>query len=266
MAAAHPIPVDLHELAARMLHDYDAHTPSTLFADGFRPTLDQARLLQDAVARMRLKRGEQVIGYKIGCKIGCVAPQNQRNNGLTHPVWGRLWSREHYQSGLHLPRRDFANVAIEGEFAVLLSRDIDPAHASLDVVARAVERIVPVIELHNLVFRGGDPKGPELIANNAIHAGVVQGQGALVTPQTVTTDLAIEFDGQIVDAWADISWPDDILQAVEWLVGSLLLSGERLHCGQWILTGAWGPPLPVSAVDHVRIRSSAFGDVEAWFQ
>ncbi|MGD9856916.1 MAG: 2-keto-4-pentenoate hydratase [Planctomycetaceae bacterium] len=254
---------DIDRLAERMLRDYDAHTPGTLFAEGFRPTLDKARLLQDAVARLRVARGEQVAGYK----IGCVCPHNQRNNGLTHPVWGRLWSTEQHTSGVRLIRTDFANVAIEGEFAVTLGRDIEPEDASLDAVARAVERIVPVIELHNLVFRGGDPKGPELIANNAIHSGVVRGTGELVpaAAQAICTDLSIQFDGDVVDAWTDIRWPDDILQAVGWLIENLGQSGDRLQRGQTILTGALGPPLPVADVDHVLVKSSRFGHVEARF-
>ncbi|MDA0677053.1 MAG: hypothetical protein O2788_03495 [Chloroflexi bacterium] len=32
-----------------------------------------------------------------------------------------------------------------------------------------------------------------------------------------------------------------------------------------ILTGALGPPLPLAEVEHVKITSSQFGEVEAWF-
>jgi 2-keto-4-pentenoate hydratase len=254
--------LDFDRLAARMLRDYDAHTPGTLFAEGVRLSLDEAQILQDTVARLRTARGERVVGYK----IGCVCQHNQQRNGLQHPVRGRLWSSEQHADGVTLSRADFAGVAIEGEFAVTLSRDIDAGDRSLETIAASVERIFPVIELHNVVFRGGDPQGPELIANNAIHSGVVRGNGCVKPAKPTMTNLAIRFDGDIVDQWEEIRWPDDVLQAVYWLTGSLAQSGLHLQRGQTILTGALGPPLPVAHVHHVEVLSSQFGSVEARFQ
>ena len=36
----------------------------------------------------------------------------------------------------------------------------------------SIESIFPLIEIHNLVFNGVEPHGAELLANNALHAGV----------------------------------------------------------------------------------------------
>ena len=35
-------------------------------------------------------------------------------------------------------------------------------------IIEAIASVHPVIEIHNFVFRGEHPKGPELLANNAI--------------------------------------------------------------------------------------------------
>ena len=43
----------------------------------------------------------------------------------------------------------------------------------------SIKSIHPVIEIHNFIFKGEPPKGHEYIANNAIHAGVIVGQGIL---------------------------------------------------------------------------------------
>jgi 2-keto-4-pentenoate hydratase len=80
------------------------------------------------------------------------------------------------------------------------------------------------------------------------------------------SDLTIRFDGDGVDRWDAIRWPDDILQAVRWLMDNLAQSGLHLQRGQTILTGALGPPLPVAHVDHVEVLSSQFGSVAARFQ
>ena len=82
----------LSALATQMLIDYDTHHPGTVFSDGLRLELDDAWRLQAAVVALREQRGETVVGYK----IGCVAEGNQRAMGLSHPVYGRLWSTEQH--------------------------------------------------------------------------------------------------------------------------------------------------------------------------
>ena len=82
---------DINAAAVRMLADYDAGKPGTIYAEGFRLDFSDAWRLQTAVTRLRERRGEQVIGYK----IGCVDPGNRERMGLPHPVWGRLWATEH---------------------------------------------------------------------------------------------------------------------------------------------------------------------------
>lgn len=251
----------LNTIAGQMLIDYDAKNPGTVFADGLRLEITDAWGLQSAVARLREQRGETVVGYK----IGCVCENNQRANGLLHPVWGRLWSTEQHSGGASLRKADFANVAIEAEFAVTLDRDIDPRKASVEAVADAVEYIYPVLELHNLVMRGGAPTGHELIANNGIHAGVVRGQGVAVSTELVTTDLALIFDGVTVDSWSTVQWPRDILSAVKWLTEQLDETGRRLVKGGLILTGAFGPPISLGDKTRVDATSSVFGNVSATF-
>ena len=106
------------------------------------------------------------------------------------------------------------------------------------------------VELHNLVLRGDGPTGPELIANNAIHAGVVRSPGIGPPPAGTVLDLALEFDGASVDAWSNRRWPDDALSALPWLVRELARHGHRLEVGQLVLVGGVGtapapaPPRP----------------------
>lgn len=251
----------LKTIAGQMLADYDEAEPGTVFADGLRLEVPDAWRLQAAVAHLREQRGESTVGYK----IGCTAAGNQEAAGLSHPVWGRLWSTEQHTDGAVLRKADFANLAIEAEFAVILNRAVDPARASADELVSAVEDIYPVIELHNLVFRGDAPTGTELIANNCIHAGVVRGAGVSGPGPSLTTDLTLRFDGELVDSWASLQWPVDILSSISWLADHRAESGHRLQRGEVILTGAFGPPIPLAAKTRVDVTSSGFGNVSATF-
>ena len=256
---------DIATLAERLLGDYDTHNPGTSFAEGLRLSIHDAYRVQRHVAHLREQRGERLIGYK----IGCVCAGNQQRHGLSHPVYGRLWSTEQHANNVALATSDFANVAIEGEFAVTLHHDVDPGGASIHAIAAAVEQVFTVIELHNLVLHS-DERGPELIANNAIHAGVVRSSGVRPPATAAATSLSVECDGRNVGQWSSRRWPDDVLQEVPWLVGELVREGLRLECGQTILTGAWGPPLPLTrreggSVGRVEVVSTIFGSVAASF-
>jgi 2-keto-4-pentenoate hydratase len=144
-------------------------------------------------------------------------------------------------------------------------RRLDPDKASPGELLPAISAVYPVIELHNLVLRSTSPRGHELIANNGILAGVVRGQGALDPGTPLTTDLALVFDGETADSWGSLTWPDDILAAIGWLAQKQAEAGRRLEPGDRILTGAFGPPIPLGDKTKVDVTSSAFGKVSATF-
>jgi 2-keto-4-pentenoate hydratase len=69
-----------------------------------------------------------------------------------------------------------------------------------------------------------------------------------------------------VDSWASLKWPDDILSAIGRLAEKQAEAGRRLEQGDMILTGAFGPPIPLEDKTRVDVTSSAFGNVSATFE
>ena len=160
---------ELELFAQKTLEDYDAKNPGTIFKDKFNISSTEAVYIQSEVSKLREKRGEEVIGYK----IGCVSKETQKKMGLSQPAYGRLWKKELYSDGVRLNKSDYTNPAMEAEFGIKLNRDLNPELISSDYIINSVEAIYPLIEIHNLIFYGDAPHGSELITNNAIHAGVV---------------------------------------------------------------------------------------------
>ncbi len=248
--------------AHKILDDYDAKTPSGIFKDKISISIEDALRIQLAVTNLREKRGEEVIGYK----IGCVSKDTQRKMGFTKPAWGRLWKNELYLDGVTLDKRKFANPAMEAEFGIVLNRDLTPELVNLDYILDSIETIHPIIEIHNLVFNGDPPFGAELLANNAIHAGVVMGKPTKANIKSEITDLKLIFDNEIIDTWSDKKWPHDMLSEVEWLVKEQDTIGNILKKGNLILTGAYGLPIPINDKKLIQITSSLFGNVSAVFK
>ena len=248
--------------AHKILDDYDAKTPSGIFKDKISISIEDALRIQLAVTNLREKRGEEVIGYK----IGCVSKDTQRKMGFTKPAWGRLWKNELYLDGTTLDKRNFANPAMEAEFGIVLNRDLTPELVNLDYILDSIETIHPIIEIHNLVFNGDPPFGAELLANNAIHAGVVMGKPTKANIKSEITDLKLIFDNEIIDTWSDKKWPHDMLSEVEWLVKEQDKIGNILKKGNLILTGAYDLPIPINDKKLIQVTSSLFGNVSALFQ
>ena len=252
---------EIEKFSNRILEDYDNKVPGLIFKEKKRITNENALLIQSNVAKLRQKRGEEIIGYK----IGCISKDTQKKMGFNQPASGYLWNTELQKSGATFDKKDFTNPAMEAEFGVILNRDINPKLSSFDYILDSIEGIYPVIEIHNLVFYGEEPFGPELLANNAIHAGVVLGAENKVPKNKIETDLKLIYDKKIIDAWTGKIWPFDMLSEVEWLIREQDKKNNFLRKGNLILTGAYGFPVPINEKKLIQVTSSAFGDVEATF-
>ena len=245
----------------KILEDYDNKNPGTIFKNKIKLSNEDALLVQSNVARLRKKRGEQIIGYK----IGCISRDTQKKMGFTQPASGYLWKSELHQSGIKLNKKDYTNPAMEAEFGVILNRDIKPELSSIDYILDSIEIIYPLIEIHNLIFYGQEPFGSELLANNAIHAGVVLGSGTKLPTNKIETDLKLIYDYEMIDTWVNKKWPLDMLSEVDWLIKEQAKTNNYLKKGDLILTGAYGFPVPINDKKLIEVTSSAFGDVKANF-
>ena len=245
----------------KILEDYDSKNPGTIFKDKIKINNNDALIIQSTVSKLREKRGEEIIGYK----IGCVLKETQKKMGFTQPAWGTLWKNELHANGVSLNKKDYSNPAMEAEFGIILNRDLKLENISYEYILESVDSIYPLIEIHNLVFHGDAPHGSELLANNAIHAGVILGPKNRLPKNNLITDLKLIYDEEIVDSWSNKKWPDDMLSEVIWLIKEQAKIKNILKKGNLILTGAYGFPVPINEKRIIEATTSSFGDVKAIF-
>ena len=261
--------VYIRVLAVRQLEDYDAHQPGTLFADGVTLGVCDACRLQAATAELRVARGDRIIGYKVGCTSTTIRQQL----GIDHSITGRLYDSESHSSSTKLSRHQFDHLAIEGELAVELSRPPVPEDFQNDrlnsvKLPECVSRIFPVIELHNYVVRGKVPTAGELIANNAIHAGFIRGDGILqeqFVVQEGSCSLQILVDDEIIADCKGAQLIQAIRSSLEWLLIHTKQNGEQLKAGQIVLTGSIPQLIPVQKNCRIKVETQPFGSVEVGF-
>jgi 2-keto-4-pentenoate hydratase len=248
---------DLQEVAERMLADYDARAPGERVGEPLDLSTAQAYAIQAEIARLRERRGEKVIGYKVGCTSRPI----QAQLGVNDPIFGRLFDTECQPSGAHLSSSRYANLAVEGEMAVRLSQDLAGASLSADECRDAIALMFPVIELHHYVLPGGWAPGPALIASNGMHAGFVSAEA-----ETLCSDLAsfanklsIRINELVVGAVEDAASLTCPIESLRWLAGRIAPFGLQLCKGQVILTGSPLRLFPVAPGDRIAVEAPPFG-------
>ena len=252
----------LESYAQKILNDYDLKNPSVLFKNNINISVSDAYKIQSITTNFRLERGEKIIGYK----IGSISKQTQKKYGFSHPAWGRLWKSELHTNGVELNKKDYSNPAMEAEFGITLNRDLEPNQINSEYLLDSIDTIHPIIEIHNKVFYGKEPYGTEHISNNAINAGVVCGTGVSKPNINEITDLKLIYDKEKIDVWTAKKWPHDMLSEIEWFVLEQAKRNNILKKGNLILTGAYGPPIPINDKKLIEVTSSLFGNVSAVFK
>lgn len=224
-------------LARRQLADYDARCPGTIFADPeFNPSVTDAYRLQIAAAGLRVGRGEAVAGYKIGCVSAAVRKQLN----VDHPVFGHVFDSEIRTSPAELRPDEFCQLGIEGELALEIAEDVTDLESLRRAPLNWVRMVFPVIELHNVVSRGPEPSAAELIANNAIHTGIVRA-GAVKPMIAESLPICVAINGA-EQGTAEV----DPLSTLHELACLLSDHGISLRKGDIVLAGS---PLPVYRID-----------------
>lgn len=245
--------LQLDRWARRQLSDYDRHQPGLMFQDQeLDLTLSDAYEIQRRVALLRQRRGEAVAGYK----IGCVSQPVRQQLGLDQPVFGFVFASEAHPSGCLLPWTSYDGLAIEGEFAIRLGVDVSGPDQLLRLQTSVIRSLFPVMELHNFVFRRPVQTAQELIANNAIHAGVVLPAAELVYREPgdlLHKPIRVLRNGEVLGEADSRALHDELMDRLGALAAHLSQSATLLRKGQMILTGSPLPLYRVSPGDWVEV-------------
>jgi 2-keto-4-pentenoate hydratase len=243
-------------MALRMLADYDARTAGELFSRPVDLTIPQSYELQNEIARLREERGEKIIGYKVGCTSKSIQDQL----GMREPIFGRIFDTGCFRSGVRLSHARYANLAVEGELALRLSKDLAGPSPTEKECLDAIAAVFPVIELHHYVLHEAQSPGPELIASNGMHAGfVLAEEPTLSGPSDLVNSLCIQINGVRVGAVEGSEILARARESLRWLAGRLAGIGLGLGQGQIILTGSPLPLFPVNVGDKIVVEATSLG-------
>ncbi len=215
-------------------------------------SIADAYAVQHLVAEMRVQRGEQVAGFKVGCTSEAIRSQF----GLNEPIWGRLFHPHVHEEGATVNWNNYVNCAIEPEMVLTIGIDLCEIGLADDQLIDAIEHVSAGIELHNFRFWFTPPTSQELICSGGIHAGLIVGE-TKISPRQLSFNhelFSVRKNGELIAQAPASEIMGGPIHSLRWLVDSLVNRGSYLKKGSLVIPG--------SPVELVRIDQDTELSVE----
>ncbi|MFY1593614.1 2-keto-4-pentenoate hydratase [Micromonospora sp. WMMD737] len=225
--------------------------------------IDTAYQVQQLQVRQWLDAGHR----RVGAKIGLTSRAVQESFGVFEPDFGVLLDDMAVPDGAEVDLDRLLQPRVEAEVAFVLGADLpDERITSADVI-RAVDHVLPAIEIVDSRVAGWDISIVDTVADNASSGLFVLG----TTPRRLADvdlrlcGMVLEQAGEPVSVGAGAACLGNPLHAVQWLAQTLARSGDPLRAGDVVLSGALGPMVPVTAGAAYEARISGLGSVRTCF-
>lgn len=229
-------------------------------------TVDEAYRVQAAWLEIRLARGEQVVGHKIGLTSRAM----QQAMSIDTPDSGFLTDAMVFPAGEPVTAADFCDLRLEVELAFVLADDLHGADLSVDDVLDATDHVTAAVEMIASRTPRTDPATGrtrtvvDTVADNAADAGIVVG-GLPVGPR----DLDLRWVGAIAcrnDIVEETGLAAGVLDhpanGIVWLARRYTEQGLSLRSGDVILSGSFTRPMEVAPGDEFRFDFGPLGTLD----
>ena len=225
--------------------------------------VEAAYAVQEANTKHYLANGRRLVGRKIGLTSIAV----QRQLGVDQPDYGMLFADMDVPEGIPVSLDQVIQPKVEAEIAIVVGRDLPHPDMTTAEMIRAVEYVVPAIEIVDSRVANWDIKIWDTIADNASSGLFVLG----AVPRKLdrldlrTCGMVMEVKGEPISVGAGIACLGGPITSSLWLARVMANAGRPLLEGDVILSGALGPMAGVSRGDVVEARINGLGTVRATF-
>lgn len=254
------------EAAARLVRAGLDHTPCDPIRDLLpEGTVDDAYAIQSLVSTMTASPNRR----RIGRKIGLTSPVVQAQMGVDEPDFGVLWSDMVFVDGQPIPDGLLLQPRIEAEVAFVLGADLDTDPVTAVDVMRAVDFVVPAIEVVDSRIRDWDISILDTVADNASSGIVVVGGSPRRLTDVVdlrSIEMTLRRGDEVISSGDGAACLGHPINALTWLANTMVRRGEPLLRGELILSGALGPLIPAERGGLYEATLEGLGSVRADFR
>lgn len=225
-------------------------------------TVDDAYEIQRLQSVRHIASGRTVKGRKVGLTSRAM----QRQLGVGSPDFGVLYDDMFFLEEEPIPFT-FLQPRIEPEIAFVLGRDLAGPGVTVADAARAVDFVLPALEIIDTRISDWAISIVDTIADNASSGAVVLGASP-----TRLEDVDLRLEGcnlfgnaVLVGTGAGGAVLGSPLTALVWLANTLSRHEVTLRAGEVVLPGAMTAAQPVRPGDRWSARFARLGSVSARF-
>ncbi len=232
-------------------------------------TIDDAYRVQAHWEKIRLQRGETLVGHKIGLTSRAM----QAAMNIDTPDSGFITDTMVFEAGAELEAARFTDGKLEVELAFVLGRDLEREDHTVDQVLAATDHVVPALELIAARSHRIDPETGrtrtviDTISDNAANAGIVIG-GHRVQPREVDlrwVAALLSRNGIVEETGVAAGVLEHPANGIVWLARRYAQQGLRLEAGQTILAGSFTRPVDIRPGDVFVADYNQLGRFEIAF-
>ncbi|MBQ0137911.1 MAG: fumarylacetoacetate hydrolase family protein [Kurthia sp.] len=246
-------PQQVSELAAYILQAQDEkYEIRKLTAEKYPDlTIDEAYLIQEQLMKMRLARGDAILGPKMG--LTSYAKLKQMH--VTDPIYGYIFKSMHVPEGSTIMLTNYIHPKVEPEIGFILKNELKGPNMTKEQVLEATEYVFPAIEIIDSRFENFDFTMPDVIADNTSASGAVMGttmrKATSLDLETIGVYLTI--NGKVKTIGAGAAVLGHPAEAIAALANMLAEKGEVVEAGQPILSGGLTAATTIAKGDHIAV-------------
>jgi 2-keto-4-pentenoate hydratase len=223
--------------------------------------LDLAYRIQQRQVAAWAARGDVVKGHKVGLASRAM----QQQMGVSQPDFGHLTASMFHAEHEPIPAGRFLQPRIEPEVAFVLGGPLAGPGVTVADAARAVDLVLPALEIVDSRIADWRIGIFDTIADNASSGGVVLGSRPvrLADVDLRLAGCTLHVNGELVATGAGGAVLGSPLSALVWLANTVGPLGVTLEPGHVVLPGSMTRAFPVAPGDTITTRIAGVGDVTA---
>ncbi|GAA2778561.1 2-keto-4-pentenoate hydratase [Crossiella cryophila] len=246
--------------AEELLRREDTRTDGPPLTDSWPELdLDTAYRIQDETLRLRLARGETLIGVK----LGLTSRAKQQRMNVDSPLVAWLTDAMILPAGAPVPRERLIHPRAEPEIAFVMGRSLTGPGVTAATAICAVDQVFAGIEIIDSRYRDFRFTLPDVVADNASSGAFVTGAlgrdpGEL---NLALEGCVVESGGTVVHTATGAAVQGHPAEALALAANTLARRGHRIEAGWLVLTGGVTDAVPLPPGGYVTTEFTGLGRI-----
>jgi len=227
---------EIAKFARELVVAEDERKPIDPITERAELSIEDAYKIQLEVVEMKKRRGEKVIGKK----IGLTSKRMQQALGVYQPDYGHIIDKLIIGEGCPILLSELIQPKIEVEIVFILKEDLTGPGVTAAKVLACTMGLLPAFEVIDSRIKDWKIKIQDTIADNASIGRVILGSplSNVYGIDLRSVGVVVRKNGEVIDTAAGAAVLGNPVESVAWLANKLSEHGVRLNAGEIVLSGS----------------------------